>query len=577
MDRESLVILSIFAGIVLLFLVLGIREKRRWQRSLKKRIERESGKFGKGSVPAEHMSRILKYHEKHKPDGTIAGLDDITWADLDMDRVFAKWNVTYSGAGEEVLYHTLRTPLFDTDSICNRDREISYFCEHKAERLELQFALALCGGKDNISLYEYLDDFEDVPDRGSSNREKRHTSDLASLRSHIIAPILLIIATAILFIHVQTGIFALILVLIINMSWYFSSRPKILPYLETIRRVCAELAGGHEILVRKDAIFKDDLFNERIAALEKLTSGLSGFSRGAVWVIAGDAGSSSPLAVIKDYINMVLHIDLVVFAGLGMKLRKHVKDVDSIHTGIGYLEMLCAAASLRDALPSVCRPVFDDKESAENIYHPLINDPVKNSYELDKGMLLTGSNASGKSTFLKTVAINMIMAQTFNIACADSFHTGIHRIFTSMAIKDDLAAKESYFMAEIRAMKRIISNSDNDIKIACFVDEVLRGTNTIERIAASSVILEYMASNGIFCIAATHDIELASLLKDSYENYHFEESVEGDEVKFNYILNKGKAVSRNAIRLLKVMGYEDDIVDKATKRAEGFDKNGTWT
>jgi len=578
MDRESLVIISIFAGAVLLFLILGLKEKRRWQKSLKKRIEKEFGRFCNGNVTADHMSRIKKYHEKHKSDASVPGLDDITWSDLDMDRVFSKWNVTYSAAGEEVLYHTLRTPLFDTDLINERDKEIRYFCEHGKERLELQFASALCGGKEGISLYDHLDDFGGPEGtEGDPADSVQSHADPSSLRSHIIAPILLAAAIALIFVNVKIGIISLITVLVINMAWYFNSRPKILPFLETIRRVCEELAGCHEILARKDLIFKDELFDKRVKALEDAASNLKGFKKGAVWVIAGDAGSASPLAVVKDYVNMALHIDLVIFAGMSNKLEKHIGDVDAIHTGLGYLEMLCAAASLRSALETVCTPVFDDTESAEAIYHPLIDKPVKNSYSLDKGMLLTGSNASGKSTFLKTVAVNMVMAQTFNIACADSFHTGIHRIFTSMALRDDLAAKESYFMAEIRAMKRIITGSDSDIKIACFVDEVLRGTNTIERIAASSVILEYMATNGILAFAATHDIELADLLKDSYENYHFEENVDGDEVKFDYILNKGKAVSRNAIKLLKVMGYDESIVDKAQNRASSFDKSGSWS
>ncbi|MBP3296251.1 MAG: hypothetical protein J6M27_06695, partial [Lachnospiraceae bacterium] len=192
-------------------------------------------------------------------------------------------------------------------------------------------------------------------------------------------------------------------------------------------------------------------------------------------------------------------------------------------------------------------------------------------------MLLTGSNASGKSTFLKTVALNQLLSQTLYFACADEFHADFHRIYTSMSLRDDLEHQESYFMVEIRAMQRILEAGRREgAKIACFVDEVLRGTNTVERIAASTEILKYMAQQGYFCAAATHDIELTSLLEDVYENYHFSEEIKDGDVLFNYRLQEGKAQTRNAIRLLSVMGYEESIIEQAEALAETFLKEGVW-
>ena len=108
---------------------------------------------------------------------------------------------------------------------------------------------------------------------------------------------------------------------------------------------------------------------------------------------------------------------------------------------------------------------------------------------------------------------------------------------------------------EIKSLKRIYEAAKAPVCTLCFVDEVLRGTNTVERIAAASQILEQMAESGVFCFAATHDIELTSLLKKEYSNYHFEETIEENDVKFNYILKEGRATSRNAIKLLSVLGY----------------------
>ena len=112
--------------------------------------------------------------------------------------------------------------------------------------------------------------------------------------------------------------------------------------------------------------------------------------------------------------------------------------------------------------------------------------------------------------------------------------------------------------------------------VLCFVDEVLRGTNTVERIAAATQILVSLTGAGIQCFAATHDIELTELLSQLYDNYHFEEEIREGDILFNYTLRKGKVGSRNAIRLLEIMGYDQSIIQKAQRQAEDFLQQGIW-
>ena len=131
-------------------------------------------------------------------------------------------------------------------------------------------------------------------------------------------------------------------------------------------------------------------------------------------------------------------------------------------------------------------------------------------------------------------------------------------------------------MAEIKSLKRIMDKAGSGRTIICFIDEVLRGTNTIERIAASSQILKELTAENVICFAATHDIELTHILDQSYSNYHFEEEVCGEDVNFNYHLKKGRSVTRNAIRLLKVMEYPDRIVKGAEQQVEEFTNTGKW-
>ena len=108
------------------------------------------------------------------------------------------------------------------------------------------------------------------------------------------------------------------------------------------------------------------------------------------------------------------------------------------------------------------------------------------------------------------------------------------------------------------------------------IDEVLRGTNTIERIAASSQILSALDKPNVITFAATHDIELSYILESKYCNWHFEEEVKENDVIFNYQLRGGRATTRNAIKLLGIAGYDPDVVEAAQTEAEVFEKTGEW-
>ena len=190
---------------------------------------------------------------------------------------------------------------------------------------------------------------------------------------------------------------------------------------------------------------------------------------------------------------------------------------------------ICA---FRKALAFYAVPEFvEHGMEIEEAFHPLIAEPVANSFTLERGMLLTGSNASGKSTFLKTVEICALLAQTIQTVPAKKYSAERYRIYSSMSLRDDLENGESYYMVEIRSIKRILEAAkEPGTKVLCLVDEVLRGTNTVERIAAASEIMRSFTGENILCFAATHDIELTQLLADVYDNYHFEEQIENNDI-----------------------------------------------
>jgi DNA mismatch repair ATPase MutS len=255
-----------------------------------------------------------------------------------------------------------------------------------------------------------------------------------------------------------------------------------------------------------------------------------------------------------------------------------MNDVDELITQLGYMEMTIAVGAFRQSLAEYCLPELADRGfEITDAYHPLIPDAVRNSVSTEKGVLITGSNASGKSTFLKMVALNVILAQTIHTCTAKKYKAPLYQIYSSMSLRDDLSSGESYYIVEIKALKRIVDAAAKGEKIICFVDEVLRGTNTVERISASTQILRSLSGKGIICFAATHDIELTELLKHSYDNYHFEEEIKEGDVVFHYQLLPGKATTRNAIKLLLLMGFEQGIIEDAIRQSELFEETGFWT
>ncbi len=381
-----------------------------------------------------------------------------------------------------------------------------------------------------------------------------------------------------LFYSLPFGLLFLACVFIANVISYFKVKNEIDPYIVSFSYIfrLREMAEG--------------LCGKKIRAIEAETEilrrsykGLGSFKRGAYILMSparmSGTGSGNLIDIFLDYLRMIFHLDLIKFNHMLSQMRIHREDIDEMLGILGKIETIIAIGAFREGCADFCVPFFTQKKAicAKNVYHPLIEKPVKNDISADRGVLITGSNASGKSTFLKTIAINSLLAQTIHTALADSFQTGLFRICSSMALRDDIVSGDSYYMVEIKALKRIMDELKRDGRpVLCFVDEVLRGTNTVERIAASAQILESLAAENCLCFAATHDIELTHLLQRDYKNHHFEEEIRYDDILFSYKIMDGRAVTRNAIRLLGIMGYEDQIVRRAEKMAEDFIACGSW-
>ncbi len=584
------------AGLVLLFVLWIFYENRKIKNNTLERIRRNWGKPSKRQYEAGDLEQISHYFRRKEKEGFV--IDDITWNDLDMDRLYKMVNQTVSSPGEDVLYDMMRRPVFSREELEEREKLVEFFSSHTKEREEMQLHLSKVGKTRLGSLSDT------VLALNSSPKVK------TGIHAFMLALIVLDLAV-LLPLNPLVGFFMFLVLMVTNITIYYAGNDRRLieAYLDCFTHLLRMLSVAEEMKNVKWPEVK-----EQMEAIAEAKAAFAGLSRKSFFLTSKNTDGGDPSQIVMEYVRLLTHVDILVYNSLLKEVQGKKEAIMKLIDNIGELDACISIASFREMLSLWCRPEFVDghqkKESSrlqekahdtwkatgisenragehtwtasriqmqvEDLYHPLLTEAVANSFQVSGGTLVTGSNASGKSTFLKNVAMNSILAQTLGTCTCSSYRAPFLKVMTSMALRDDIESGESYFIVEIKSLKRILDESKKPEPLLCIIDEVLRGTNTIERIAASSRILAALHQNWVLSFAATHDIELSYILDSLYDNYHFEEEVKEKEVVFSYILKKGRATSRNAIRLLDMLEYDLGIVEGAAKAARDFEEKGVW-
>ncbi len=552
--------------VLIVLLVLGLLtaitliSKKMARTKAETKVRASYGRPSKRTYTSEELEKIKGYYLKTHKEGEYS-VDDITWNDLSMDDIFINMNHTFSSPGEETLYKLLREPAMETSKLVERENLIRFFDTHSNTRQSMQADFLEMGRTKKYSLVQYLENFKNI---------KRIPNWI-----HLVYPAILTGGIVLAFFEPIWGIMIIICSVVANIVAYYKKKELVEPYYISIAAVsyltkCA----------KKLTSYKDAELEPYVKELKDYLKPLSGFSRDAAVLGTGNVvGGSSDLGqMLLDYLRMITHFDFLFFNHLVKLVGKNEESIYHLFETAGFLEAMIAISSYRQTIPFYCNMEASEEKKLNLVdgYHPLLAEPVANCIETDRPVLITGSNASGKSTFIKMTALSAILAQSVNTVHAHHYSAPFFRIYTSMALTDSIENGESYYMVEIRSIKRIMDALEGETPVLCFVDEVLRGTNTVERIAASSQILKKLAEAGAMSFAATHDIELTQILEKYYQNYHFTENIIDDEISFSYIIQKGRATSRNAIKLLEVMGYEAEVVNDAQAAAEDFVREGVW-
>lgn len=235
---------------------------------------------------------------------------------------------------------------------------------------------------------------------------------------------------------------------------------------------------------------------------------------------------------------------------------------------IGYFEELISIATLVHNEPEWSFPCIEDDFSlvASQLGHPLIKPQTRvyNDYHLDEQAtvdIVTGSNMAGKSTFLRTVGINMILAYAGAPICGQEMKLSIFKLVTYMRIVDSLKESTSTFKAELNRLKMILTSVKTIENPMVLIDEMLRGTNSRDKYLGSKVFIEKMIELRTPTLFATHDLQLSELKAihpKEVRNFHFDIQIANGEMKFDYKLKNGPCSTFNAAILLKEIGLELD-------------------
>ena len=384
-------------GIIIFFMIQYRIELKNKEKRLRRKIRAEWGTFAERRFTSEELYMISSYH-RHQAYGFT--VDDITWHDTSMDEVFIALNRTYSSVGEEYLYHVLRTPSFSEKELKERSRVADIFSENEKTRENVAFLLSCIGKNYKIPFTEYVVRLMEMKPQGNL--------------FHICILLMILVSVYITLTMPSLGIILLVGTLVFSIVTYYQKKSEVEPYFICIQKILL-LAESAKKISALDIPELKELRDE----LKKL-SGMVHQKTHFIWLMqTGSSMGGSIFDLVLDYLRMATHIDLIVFNRIFHDLKAREKEIFRLIELAGQLELGLVTASLREKLVNWCEPELSGTRprlSSENMVHPLISEPVANTIHTENHVLLTGSNASGKSTFLKTAAINSLLAQTLYTA-----------------------------------------------------------------------------------------------------------------------------------------------------------------
>ncbi|MDH5162981.1 MutS-related protein [Heyndrickxia oleronia] len=465
-------------------------------------------------------------------------VDDITWNDLNMGKIFENLNYTFTSVGEEILFYRLKKAherhLINEELIERITRDGIY-------RSKLSLILSNLGKLTFANSSQYI----------------FGKPDYKVNKVYFILSLIPIIGVITMFVSLQLGISMVLISMLVNIFIYYSNQSKNEVEFKSLFYCLHVISSSRKIA----KLNHDHEFIKQTTKLKKATF-ISFF------LIQDDDNGSNLVLQLFTLVKTIFLIDYFIFNYIIKVLSNNRELYEMAWRQLGNIDCCYSIALWRKTLPFYCLPKYTSNSPLviQDAYHPLLDKPVGNNFDFHKNILLTGSNASGKSTFIKTIAINIVLSQALNTSTSKEIILKRGLVYSSMAMSDDIEKGQSYFISEINALKRIfdVRETSKDNFIYLFIDEVFKGTNTIERIAAAESVLNFLSDyKQTRIMAATHDLELTEKLAAKYDNYHFREQIINDEITFDYLIKDGPSKTKNAIELLRIKKFPEKVYREA--------------
>lgn len=504
----------------------------------------------KNEVLNEYIDRFSDAWHRFKNDGTEFDPKDnqSILSDLDIignESLYKYLCVAKTKEGKKKLINRLMNNSITKEELIVRQKAINNIISNLDFSIDYQIALKQYEKNFETASLSYI----------RSELNKSHKKKLIPLIINIILTIITYLSLLLLKVNISLGISTFFIFLIVNFIYakVYAKRNQENIDLMNELSILYNLYSPMIECIQNAKFNNDTLYKYQYRVLEfdhtknktiKKFSSFKVYQNNILASIIVNGLFPFTTLRVKEFINFITSNNQLLLA---------IPDV------ISTMEELVSLAIIGQVKNNTSMPIYSDtkKIEFENLTHPLIKEEtvIGNDFStLCETTIITGSNMSGKTSFLRTIGINLILMQAGTVTTSKSFSASYFKIFTSMRITDDISKGISSFYRELLRIKEAIDYAKTKQPMIALIDEVFRGTNANDRITGAIAMIKYLQMKNVFLLITTHDQQLCTIENVKLRNYYFSEYYEDDQIKFDYKIKEGICPTTNAVYLMKLAG-----------------------
>lgn len=477
-----------------------------------------------------------------------------TLKDIDIENLFALLDRTLTTIGQQFLYNKILFPQNKLEQLKKSDENSNYFKKEIAKRESVQIILYKLEKNGTSRIAHLLNIKNSAPDKNLNLYRMLTALAIAGVIGSIFFPVILIY---------------MILIFGVNIMIQYVFKYRNERQYQSVREIYGMIKAAQK-LQKTDTIVKDESIPEHLKSLKPFVKNYSLLNFG----IPGD-DLSKAMFYILELLKACFLLELHLLNNSYSQIINQRESLKKLFEYIGEFDSAISMASLKsDTRFTTCIPVLIPENKIlkfTNATHPMIEKCVPNSFSLEhQSAFITGSNMSGKSTFLRTILINSILAQTLYICFAEAYTASFLMPFSSITIEDNLSEGSSYFFTEVEIVKEMTEQVPLSPNHLFVIDETFKGTNTLERISLAKAVLEFLNQNNNIVIASSHDLELIDLISKDFELFYFTETIKENYLDFDHTIKPGYLKTTNAIKIIEIENYPQTIIDEANKMTKEY-------